>query len=693
MDIENIAQLLSDGRYKRGAKGWINFSCICPGHEDSNYSFGIKQGDRAVIWKCHANCSDAEIMDELKRRGLGYLIGGDSMEAVTYIKDRKTEYVYVNAEGKPLYKKIKFMKNGEKSYYFQHKNEAGEWQKGRHYTQVPYNFKAISEADEGSTIFLVEGEKDADRLISLGLLATTVGSVADWSSHFAQYFKKHFVIIIPDRDIPGQTFGKQAAEDLAIGSRVKIWDLDYPIVKKKGKDVSDYIDELEVDNRDRYASTKELLTSIYNHFYRTSEELPFYVNDKIEYAPENVPSMTNVPDEVIFPHITSRGNPRLTKENLQAILTAYELGVRYNEMKKRVEIDMHGLTDDQGDYENTLIGQVNSIANRHGFSSKQHVMDYLNLIGRDAPFNPVSTWIESKEWDGKSRLDEIVATLNPDDYEYAHAAMKRWLLSGIAAIYCPQGVDADGCIVLQGKQGAGKTPWMWSLVGGKYSENRAFALEGHRLTMGTTATLTAISYWIVEIGELGQTLNSQTNDWLKAFISKQTDEENLKYQPRNVKFPRRTIFMGTVNEAHFLVDRTGNKRWWVINTDNVNWDHDVDVQQLWAEFKVRWEAGESHRLTDEDKALIEIKNEQFMDSDPLEDLLLSTFDFEQQPNVFLSSTEICKECGMLTVSRSDATSMANIVTKMLKTKSRKLKGKRGYFMPPKFPYTYTRTNP
>ena len=85
---------------------------------------------------------------------------------------------------------------------------------------------------------------------------------------------------------------------------------------------------------------------------------------------------------------------------------------------------------------------------------------------------------------------------------------------------------------------------------------------------------------------------------IKQFLSLRADRFRAAYG-RNVKeLPRTCIFFGTTNTAEYLQDTTGNRRFWPIDTGeqrhtkNVWRDLDTEVDQLWAEAYVRWQAGE-----------------------------------------------------------------------------------------------------
>ncbi|MDL2207530.1 CHC2 zinc finger domain-containing protein [Desulfovibrio sp. OttesenSCG-928-M16] len=89
-------------------------------------------------------------------------------------------------------------------------------------------------------VYLVEGEKCCEALLSVGLCATTSGSANSWRPEFAELLRGKTVIIIPDADEPGETYAAQAAKDLlGVADSVRIMRLEG---LPAGGDVADWIE-------------------------------------------------------------------------------------------------------------------------------------------------------------------------------------------------------------------------------------------------------------------------------------------------------------------------------------------------------------------------------------------------------------------------------------------------------------------
>jgi hypothetical protein len=82
--------------------------------------------------------------------------------------------------------------------------------------RIPYRLREILAAkDRGERIFVVEGERDTDRLASVGVAATTnPGGAGKWREEYARHFTGARVVVVPDNDQPGDAHAQQVARFL-----------------------------------------------------------------------------------------------------------------------------------------------------------------------------------------------------------------------------------------------------------------------------------------------------------------------------------------------------------------------------------------------------------------------------------------------------------------------------------------------
>jgi len=147
-------------------------------------------------------------------------------------------YDYTDSEGMLLYQVVRYQ---PKTFRQRHKDAAGRWQWNLDgVARSLYRLPELLSASRQDWVFVVEGEKDVDRMIAEGLPATTSGSVGSWQPRFAEHFKGRLVCIIPDSDEPGIRHADAVARSL-LGVALEVRLLQLPLMDK-GQDVSDWFD-------------------------------------------------------------------------------------------------------------------------------------------------------------------------------------------------------------------------------------------------------------------------------------------------------------------------------------------------------------------------------------------------------------------------------------------------------------------
>src|SRR5690625_190496 len=361
------------------------------------------------------------------------------------------------------------------------------------------------------------------------------------------------------------------------------------------------------------------------------------------------------------------GNKRPYKhyENLLEICRRLGVTIRYNVIKKEEEILIPGSGFSVDNQANAALAWLTSQCSLFNFPT-DGLQEMVTLIADKNQFNPVTAWIESKPWDGVPRLPDLYATITESKHFSAglkEKLMFRWFISAVAAAFSPAGISARGVMVFQGDQQIGKTAWFKRLV----PEHLDVIQDGVILRPDDKDSVKqAVSHWLVELGELDATFKRSDIAQLKGFISKQLDEVRLPYARKSSKFARRTVFFGSVNPREFLNDPTGNTRFWTIPCEKINFLHDLDMQQVWAEVYHHYENGASHNLTSEETDLLNMSNDSYMAIDPIEERLLNVFDWESDQTSWrwIQATNAFIEAGVDRPTRADATKAAMFIRRM-----------------------------
>ena len=167
------------------------------------------------------------------------------------------------------------------------------------------------------------------------------------------------------------------------------------------------------------------------------------------------------------------------------------------------------------------------------------------------------------------------------------------MISAVARAMDP-GCQADHMLILEGKQGIGKSQALRILGGGFYTEYSG----GVRGGMQKDMVAVIIGKMIVEMSELAS-IRRADMETLKAILTTTCDDARLAYERDAKAYPRTCVFAGTTNEVGqaYIADTSGARRFWPTLCAEAQPMNIMllraDVDQLWAEATEAYEAGEN----------------------------------------------------------------------------------------------------
>lgn len=218
------------------AGGWTS---KCPSHADRSPSLSISDGgDKILLW-CFAGCPAENIVDALgiEMRDLFY---DSSAFNTTALLQPQAIYDYVDENGLPLYQVLRFP--GKKFRQRHLGPEGWEWNMSG-VRKVLYRLPDVADLqwklsrERKPTVYIVEGEKDAEALRAAGKVATTcVGGGKKWLPGYVKYFRDLDVVIVRDKDETGHEHAELIRDSLD-GIARSVW----VVEAKTGKDVSDHL--------------------------------------------------------------------------------------------------------------------------------------------------------------------------------------------------------------------------------------------------------------------------------------------------------------------------------------------------------------------------------------------------------------------------------------------------------------------
>ena len=231
-------------------------------------------------------------------------------------------------------------------------------------------------------------------------------------------------------------------------------------------------------------------------------------------------------------------------------------------------------------------------------------------------FDPVLDYLASLQWDGQPRLDRWMIThLGADDTPLNRSVGRKMLIAAVRRARQP-GCKFDYVVVLEGKQGTGKSTALRILAGDdNFSDQPLLHLE-------TRAQQEAIEgVWIYELGELVGLRRTEI-ETVKGFLSKMADNARPAYGRFRHDQPRRCIFVGTTNDDEYLRDATGNRRFWPVKTGAIELEAlRNDRDQLWAEAALCEAKGEPLVIPEHLYSAASAQQQERLVKDPWEDEL------------------------------------------------------------------------
>lgn len=217
------------------------YKACCPAHDDQNPSLSIKETDGKILLHCFAGCSPAMVCSAIGFNVSDLFLKKPEHQLITkyHYKDEQRNILFTKVRQEPGL-------NGQiKSFYWERIDADGNFVRNLNgCRKVLYRLPELLDAiEKKQTIFLVEGEKDADRLAQLELSATTTQTSLFWHKEFTEILREADVAILYDMDKTGLDRRDLLCKELnGLVKRLRVLDLpglDYQT--SHGQDISDWL--------------------------------------------------------------------------------------------------------------------------------------------------------------------------------------------------------------------------------------------------------------------------------------------------------------------------------------------------------------------------------------------------------------------------------------------------------------------
>lgn len=307
---------------------------------------------------------------------------------------------------------------------------------------------------------------------------------------------------------------------------------------------------------------------------------------------------------------TPTGVPEPSTENLlRVLLTDGEFDLWWDDFAQAPMRGEEPLTDEA--YIDLLLVLEDHYGWRQNQPSKEKAWSALIRACKAATRNPLQEYLRSLRWDGTARLDGFFDKVFFEpaaeqgwagQYQqelYRTYARKWWI--GLVARAMQPGVKNDVMLVLAGTQGIGKTQFFEVIAGDYY-------VAAPPTSDAKDTYMHLAKAWIYDDAELAGSRAEE--EARKALLSARVDTYRPPYARMVVTQPRHCVIVGNTNDANFLRDATGSRRYWVVTAPRYAYLADRDPRQpradlewlranrdqLLAEALVAFAAGEQHWL-------------------------------------------------------------------------------------------------
>lgn len=450
--------------------------------------------------------------------------------------------------------------------------------------------------------FVVEGEIDCLSVVECGFSCIGLGSTSNVNKIFGYNTSNTVLIIAMDSDRAGVKATRQL-ESLCIQHKVPYIAVPDDIWGTGNKDANESL------IADRKQLTDKMNSLMKQALALNKEEWLKQTQERLQGSSDWHERLSrNLTNNSLKNNIS---NICLILENDEE----YKGKIEFNELTQMCSFNRNYWTDFIDSRLKLFLEQKYDIV-----TSIENISHACNVIADEHRYHPIKEYLQSVQWDGKSRVESVFSDfLGATNNKYTRAVAIISFVGAVARVY-QAGVKFDTCTVFVGKQGTGKSKFIY-----KISHNPDWFSDSITTFDGKEFYEGILGRWIIELGE-GTAFQKSVKERCKQALASQQDVYRKPYGRHPEVQKRQCVFFGTTNNYDFLKDETGDRRYYPIDvniakaTKSIDKDLDDDyIAQLWAEAVQLYNSGQNIYIQDKEVLdLAEQEQRKHFDESPLQ---------------------------------------------------------------------------
>jgi len=327
----------------------------------------------------------------------------------------------------------------------------------------------------------------------------------------------------------------------------------------------------------------------------------------------------------------TQDNKELSNEELRDIFSE-RFQIRNNIVRNSFEI-LDKIKTEEGwkNYDEVMSNTVFSFITDTHTKARKISLDRLFKNSDIPSFDPFADKLHSlKPWDGKDYILEFAQRVKTTDTDLWANDITKFLVSIVASVLNPKVIN-HYCLVLSGREGIGKSTLTKKLVPKEWME---YFTQSPLDIKHKDTNFKLSQNFLISIDELSKYTRKDIEN-LKELMTRDCIQERVHFGKDQQQFIRRASFCATLNDMQILSGEEGERRFWVHEVTEIDYEKEVDIDNILAQalhlyntgFKY-WESGEEIQKRRE-------INQKYTRPNLIRELLLKLFKVPSKDEVLL----------------------------------------------------------